>query len=59
MQDHVRQVLRERQLRRGVMQLLASNMTGEARAEFLDSSERALNRDCPLPSKGAMRLVMK
>jgi len=52
-------LIEQRLLRRGVMNLLAEPLTGEAREEFLSSEEARLNSSLPRPTRAQMRSVLK
>ena len=59
MSDHVSRLVEQRQLRRGVLQLLAEPLPDDARAQFLDDAEADLNRQLPAPGRAHMRMYLK
>jgi hypothetical protein len=60
MEAHVTEsIVAKRQLMRGVAEMLAGALEGEARVEFLARQEERINRTVPAPSAASMRTYLK
>lgn len=59
MSDRVNRLIEQRQLRRGVMALLAEPLQGAEKEVFLSVAEEDLNTSLPAPGRHHMRLYLK
>ena len=59
MADEISGLIEQRQVMRGIIDMLAEPLTGDARAEFLITAERRLNDAYPAPGKHHMRMYLR